>query len=196
MREGGGRVRDGVGGDEMLLEAGLDRGLDLVDAGDERLDLAAGGDVEQRDAGAGAGGVAGGGDPGEVAVGDHAEDHRVSGRDVGAEGSGEHDAVDGVGAELVHQQAGAGVEGGFAELDGADVALGDEDVAVQAVGVGAALGDQAPVPVCSAEPIRPEASTRPAARISAMASMMPEPQMPVTRAPPGRRGRRTRRRCR
>ena len=141
VREGGGRVRDGVGGDEMLLEARLDGGLDLVDAGDERLDLAAGGDVEERDAGAGAGGVAGGGDAGEVAVGDHAEDHGVARRDVRAEGAGEHDAVDGVGAELVHQQAGAGVEGGFRQLDGADVALGDEDVAVQAVGVGAALRD-------------------------------------------------------
>ena len=143
VREGGGRVRDGVGGDEMLLEARLDRGLDLVDAGDERLDLAAGGDVEERDARAGAGGVAGGGDAGEVAVGDHAEDHRVLRRDVRAEGAGEHDAVDGVGAELVHQQPRAGVEGGLRQLDGAHVALGDEDVAVQAVGVGAALRDAA-----------------------------------------------------
>ena len=105
------------------------------------LDLAAGGDVEERDARAGAGGVAGGADLREVAVGDHAEDHGVSRRDVGAEGAGEDDAVDGVGVELVHEQAGAGVEGGLGELDGADVALGDQDVAVQAVGVGAALRD-------------------------------------------------------
>ena len=45
--------------------------------------------------------------------------------------------------ELVHEQAGAGVEGGLGELDGAHVALGDEDVVVQAVGVGAALRDHA-----------------------------------------------------
>ena len=36
------------------------------------------------------------------------------------------------------------------------------------------------VPVASAPPIRPEASRRPAMRISATASMIPEPQMPVT----------------
>jgi hypothetical protein len=36
------------------------------------------------------------------------------------------------------------------------------------------------MPVASALPMRPEASRRPAIRISATASMMPEPQMPVT----------------
>lgn len=44
----------------------------------------------------------------------------------------------------------------------------------------APLGPQRALPVAAAEPISPEASSRPAIRISATASMMPEPQMPVT----------------
>jgi hypothetical protein len=44
-----------------------------------------------------------------------------------AEGPGQHHAVHTVGAALVHQQARAGVERGFRQLDGADVALRDLD---------------------------------------------------------------------
>ena len=173
----------------MLLEARLDRGLDLVDMGDERLDLAAGGDVEERDPRAGAGGVAGRGDLGEVAVGDHAEDHRVLRRDMRAEGAGEHDPVDGVGAELVHQQPRPGVERGLRELDGADVALRHQDVAVQPVGVGAALRDAALGAGLLGRADQPrgvDEARRRASRRST--SMMPEPQMPVTRASAGKAG--------
>ena len=116
---------------------------------DQRLDLAAGGDVQERDAGAGAGGVAGGGDPGEVAVGDHAEHHRVLRARCARRRRRRARSRSTVSTpKLVHQQPRAGVERGLGELDGAHVALGDEDArpsraVVQQVGVGAALGDAA-----------------------------------------------------
>ena len=59
------------------------------------LDLAPRGGVQERDARAGAGGVAGRGDLLEVAIGDQAEHHRVGHVDVAAEGAGEPDPLDG-----------------------------------------------------------------------------------------------------
>ena len=100
--------------------------------------------VEEGDARAGAGGVAGGADMVERAVGDQAEDHRVFHVDVAAEGAGEHDAVDAVDRVVVHEQADAGIERRLGELDGADVGLGDRDArraVADDIGEGAALGD-------------------------------------------------------
>ncbi len=142
-------VGDGHGFDEVVLEFGLDGGFDFFDLAGEGFDFEAGFGVEQRDARAGAGGVAGGAELVELAVGDEAEDEGVFGVDVGAEGAGEHDAVDFVDAEAVHEQAAAGVEGGLGELDGADVGLGDLDLRlvrlafVEDVGEGAAFGHDA-----------------------------------------------------
>src|SRR3546814_14467371 len=62
------------------------------------------------------------------AVGDHAQHHGVLGVDVAAEGAGQHDLVDLLDAEAVHQQADAGIERGLAELDGAHVVLPDADL--------------------------------------------------------------------
>ena len=87
-------MRDRHRVDEVLLEAWLDRRLDLLDPPDDVLDLGARRPVEQRDARTGAGGVAGRGDVRRIAVGDEAEDERVDGVDVGAERAGEADAVD------------------------------------------------------------------------------------------------------
>ena len=84
-----GQMRDRHRFDEVLLEARLDGRLDLLDAPHERFDVAARAVVEQRDAGAGAGRVAGGADAVEVAIGNHAEHHRVLDVDVAAEGAGE-----------------------------------------------------------------------------------------------------------
>ena len=65
----------------------------------DRLDLRARGEVEQRDARARPRGVAGGGDLGEIAIGDQAERHRVERVDVAAEGAGQRDALRRAGAE-------------------------------------------------------------------------------------------------
>src|SRR5580704_14757151 len=52
-------VGDRHRGDEEGLEVRLDRGLDLLDLPHRTFYLGAGGEVQERDAGAGAGGVAG-----------------------------------------------------------------------------------------------------------------------------------------
>ena len=64
-----------------------------------------------------------------------------------AEGPRQHDAVHVVDTALVHQQARAGIERGFRELDGADIALRHADArpadiggVVDQVGMGAVRG--------------------------------------------------------
>ena len=123
--EGGGRVRDRHGLDEVRLESRLDRGLDLLHLAHQLLDRLARGLVEQRDARAGAGRIAGRADLRQIAVRNHAEDHGVFDVDVAAEGAGEADAVDLLDAEVVHQQPHARIERSLGELDRAHVVLGD-----------------------------------------------------------------------
>jgi hypothetical protein len=99
--------------------------------------------IQQGDARAGARGVAGRIDLRKLAVRDHAEHHGVFYVDVTAEGAGEHDAVDRVDLEPVHQQAGASVERRLGQLDRAHVVLHDADLRLalaNQVGEGAALG--------------------------------------------------------
>ena len=117
--------------DEVLLEARLDRGLDLLDPADDALDLGPRRAGQQGDERAGPGGVAGRSDAGQVAVGDQPEDHRVGRVDLAAERAGEPDLVDLVDAELVHQQPDARVQRGLGELDRPDVVLGDRRSAVR-----------------------------------------------------------------
>ena len=126
-----GVVRDRHRTDEELLEARLDGRLDLLDAPHDLLDLGARGAVEQRDARAGAGGVAGRGDVGGVAVGHEAEHERVHRVDVVAEGAGEADPVDALDPVALEQQHAARVEGGLRELDLADVVLRDRELAAR-----------------------------------------------------------------
>src|SRR3546814_9350017 len=83
VREGIGPVGDRHGPDEMLLEAWLDRRLDLFHPAHHALDLSPRGPVDEGDAGARAGRVAGRADAGEVAVGDQAQDNRELDVDVG-----------------------------------------------------------------------------------------------------------------
>jgi hypothetical protein len=122
-----GSMGDRHGLDEMLLEARLDGGLDLLDATDDALDLPPCRAGQQRDQRSCAGSVAGRPDPSEIAVGDQPEDHGVEGVDLASERPGEPDLVDRVAIELVHQQPRAGVQGGLGKLDRADVVLGDDD---------------------------------------------------------------------
>ena len=124
---GGRPVRDRHRLDEMLLEPRLDRGLDLLDAADDGLDLAPGGARQQGDQRAGAGRVAGRPDARQVAVRDEAKDHRVERVDLAAERPGQADLVDGLDLEVVHEQPDAGVQRGLGELDRANVVLGHED---------------------------------------------------------------------
>ena len=63
----------------MALEVRLDRRLDLLDAPDDALDLRPRREVEERDPGAGSGGVAGARDLREIAIGNQAEHHGVEG---------------------------------------------------------------------------------------------------------------------
>ena len=102
----GGLVREGHRLDEVLLEARLDRGLDLLDAPHDALDLRPRRARQERDERAGAGRVAGRPDVGEVAVGDEAEDHRVDRVDLAAERAGQADLVD-----LVDRRAGPSAAG-------------------------------------------------------------------------------------
>ena len=113
--------------DEVLLEAGLDRGLDLLDPADDALDLRPRRAGQERDQCARPGRVAGRSDAGEVAIGDEAKDHRVGRVDLAAERAGQADLVDLVDRELVHEQPDAGVERGLCQLDRPDVVLGDGD---------------------------------------------------------------------
>src|SRR5829696_326541 len=66
-------VRDRHGPDEMRLERGLDRRLDLLDPAHDALDLPARARIEKRNPGARARGIAGRGDLGEVTVRHEAE---------------------------------------------------------------------------------------------------------------------------
>src|SRR5579872_6896680 len=118
-------VRDRHGGDEMLLEARLDRRLDFFDSAHHVFDLAPRGGVEQRDARARPRRVAGGGDFGEIAIGDEAERHRIGRIDMAAERAGQRDALGRGGAEALDQQLGAGIERRLGELNGANIGLID-----------------------------------------------------------------------
>ena len=111
--------------DEVMLKARLDRGLDLLDAPHQGLDDAARGRIEQRDARAGAGGIARRAHLRQIAVGKHAEDRRVLDVDVAAEGAGEADAIDVIDAEPLHEQRDAGVQRRLRELNRAHVVLRD-----------------------------------------------------------------------
>ena len=98
-------------------------------------------------------GVAGRSDVGEIAVRDEAEDHRVGRVDLAAERPGQPDLVDGIHAELVHQQPDARVERRLGQLDGADVVLGDRDPR-PAAGVGRLVEDVAERPAVRDDPRR------------------------------------------
>ncbi len=121
-----GRVRDAHRTDEMLLEARLDRGLDLLDPADDVLDLRAGGAVQQRDPRPRARRVARGRHVLRVAVGHQPEDQRVHGVDVRAERAGQADAIDGLDPKVVHQEPAPGVERRLRQLDLPHVVLRDD----------------------------------------------------------------------
>ena len=61
----------------------------------------------------------------QIAVGNHAEYHRVLDVDVAAEGAGETNAVDVIDSQALHQQLDAGVQRCFRQLDCAHVGLRD-----------------------------------------------------------------------
>jgi len=87
-------VGDRHGFDEVVLEARFDRRLHFFDSPDQGFDDAARGGIQERDARAGAGGIAGRAHLAQIAVGNHAENHRVLDVDVAAERAGEADAID------------------------------------------------------------------------------------------------------
>ena len=127
LRERGRLVRERHRLDEVLLEARLDRGLDLLDPPDDAFDLGPRGARQQRDERAGPGRVAGRADVGRGRSRGQPEDHRVERVDLAAERAGQADLVDAPRSELVHQQPDAGVQRGLGELDRPDVVLGDRD---------------------------------------------------------------------
>ena len=135
--------------DEVLLEARLDGGLDLLDLADDAFDLDAGRARQQRDQRAGPGRIPGRCHVGEIAIGDEPEDHRVGRVDLAPERAGEPDLVDRLHPEVIHQQPDARVERGLGQLDRPDVVLGHGDArpAVDAlaedVAEGPSIGDHA-----------------------------------------------------
>ena len=133
-------MRDGHGFDEKFLEARLDGGFDFLHATHQLLDLGARALVQQGDARAGAGGVAGRADLAELAVGNHAQHHGVLDVDMAAKGASQADALDLVHAHALHQQAHAGVERGLAELDRAHIVLRDAQAALVGRRLGRTIG--------------------------------------------------------
>ena len=107
---------------------------------------------------------------------------RVLDVDVAAERAGQADAIDVIGAQVLHQQLDAGVQGGLGELDGAHVVL--RDLQRRLWPRTAYRRRCAPWARCAGCARRaPRRSRRPelmmpARYISAITSMIPEPQMP------------------
>ena len=94
FQEGISLVRQGHGLDEMLLEGGLDRCLDLFHPPRQLADDQARFGIEQSAPCAGSGGVAGGGDLVEITVRQHAQHHSVFHVDMAAKGACQTDAID------------------------------------------------------------------------------------------------------
>src|SRR5262245_29898926 len=107
----------------MLLKARFDRGLDLLDAANDVLDLRARTAVEQCDPSARPGGVPGRRDSLGVAVGDEAENERMDRVDVGPERAREPYPVHALDPVVLHEQRTARVERSLRELDLAHVVL-------------------------------------------------------------------------
>ena len=120
----------------------------------------------------------------ELAVRNHAEHHRVLDVDVAAERAGEADAIDVLDAQVLHQQPDARVQRGLGELDGAHVVLRDLQRwrAPRAAHRRrcARWARRAALRAASSPSITPSWLMMPARYISAITSMIPEPQMPVT----------------
>ena len=116
---------DGHGFDEMLLEAGFHRCLDLLDLPHHVLDLNPGLLIEQCDARPGAGGVARRGHVRQIAVGHHAEHHGVLDVDMTAERAGQAHPIHLLDAHAIHEQPHAGVQRRLGELHRPHVVLGD-----------------------------------------------------------------------
>ena len=118
-------MRDAHGLHEVLLKARLDRGFDFLHPSHQLFDFRARAVVQQRNARAGAGRIARRGDLRQIAVGNHAEHHRVLDVDMTAEGARKADPVDLLGAQVLHQQLDAGIQRGLRELNRAHVVLRD-----------------------------------------------------------------------
>ena len=125
MRVGTGFVRNRHGFDEVLLEFRLHRGLDLLHLLHHPGDLGPGFHVEQGDPGPCSRCVPGRPDLGQVAIGNHPQDHGVFDVDMAAEGPRQGDAVELVDLEMVHEQPRPGIERRLGQLDRPDVVLGD-----------------------------------------------------------------------
>ena len=111
----------------MLLESRFNCGLDLLDISHSFLDFRPCIGVQQCDARTGACRVACAGDFLQRAVGDHPQNHRVFRGNMRAKGASQNHAINGVHADLVHQQTGAGVKRCLGHLDSADIRVGDRN---------------------------------------------------------------------
>ena len=119
------QVRQGHGFHEELLKARLHRRLDFFHPAHQGLYVTARALVQKCDARTRACGVAGRADFAEHAVGNHAQHHGVFHVDMAAKGASQANAVHGLHAHALHQEAHPGVERGLAQLDGAHVVLHD-----------------------------------------------------------------------
>jgi len=110
-------VRDGEGGNELLLEIRMAGRLYMLDPAGQPLRLGPLIPVEQRNPGTVAGGIPHRDHPIQIAVRDHSEQHGVLGADEAAEGPRQHDPIDPLDPQLPHQQLDPRVEGGLGELN-------------------------------------------------------------------------------
>src|SRR5439155_12002605 len=155
-----GGMRDRHGVDEMLLEAGLDRRLDLFDGARDPLDLVASLAREQRDERAGPGRVAGRADAVQRRIGHEPEHEGVQRIDLAPERAGELDPIDRLDAEVVHQESRSRVEGCLGELDRADVVLGDQETRRRRPALAVARSAPGPPSWRTYENLRPSGTSR------------------------------------
>ncbi len=101
----GALVRNGHGLDEVLLKTRLDCGLHLFNAPDQILNTNARGAIQQRNSCPGSGRIARRTHLLKIAIGNHAENHRVLDIDVAAERARETNAIHVIDAEPLHEQA-------------------------------------------------------------------------------------------
>ena len=125
--------------DELILERGFYRRLDLLNIANDRLDLAPRTLVQKRHSRAGSGRIAGGPNILQLAVRNHAKNHRIFWVDMGAERAGQHHPVHLLQPHLVHQQTEPGMQRRLCQLDSTDIILRDHNIVRNTVGECAAI---------------------------------------------------------
>ncbi len=148
-------MRDRICRYKVVLKFGLDCSLNLGNLAHGLFDLGTGGDVAQRNPCACTRRIAGRCDLGQWHVGDHPQNHRVFGRDMCPERTGQNHPVHPVDGHFIHQKPRPSIERGFCQLNRTNISLrnGDPRPALCAgimdqIGMGPPLGHRAGCASC------------------------------------------------